>query len=383
MTILPPKDASFTDFLEGKNSVAKCLFVALTTALSETLIFTSPWFSYDTMTLAAGSINSGALIAGIMIQAIIVLHIYCFSNRRNLKYFFIPYFCYCLFGAFVVLAGHYLGVGYCVLMFWLWISCSDDKQFEMGRKLANLLHFTDRDIALIKKFSITFCTLSLLISLFWTISSSIKEIQFQYSYGRETVHFLEKTGLINSKIAMPWIEGKSESENIDFEEMDTKAIGWAMPLCAHAGRNIVYNFNDGADDAAYVQFIRQTGEQNNEDIARWRKQGIPDVLLGDVNVKMLTDNAVTIKDYSPVYEMQFNYIWKGNLYRGMRYLYVRNDLLEQYNLIPIDRPEGLVGSTGFVISDEIRERYENGEPIEDILKPYLDYLFGEESASSK
>lgn len=381
MTILPPEDASFTSFLEGENSVLKCFFVALTTALSETLIFTSPWFSYETMTLAAAHIYTGALIAGIVLQAIIVLQICCFSNKKNLKYFFIPYLCYCLFAAFVVLAGHYLGVGYCVFIFWLWISCADDKQFEIGNKLANLFHFADRDVALIKKFSIGFCVLSLLVSLVWTVSSSVKEIQYQYSYGRDTIRFLEETGLMNSKIAISWDEEKTESGDIDYEEMDTKSNGWPVPLCAHAGRNIVYNFNDGADDAAYVQFIRQTGKQNKKAIERWSKQGIPDVLLGTVNVKMLTGNAVTIKDYSPVFEMEINYIWKGNLYKRMQYLFVRNDLLEQYGLKPIERPEGIIGGMDVEITGEMRERYENGEDIEDILKPYLDYIFGEESGN--
>lgn len=383
LTILPPEDASFTSFLEGENSVLKCFFVALTTALSETLIYTSPWFSYETMTLAAAHISTGALIAGIVLQTIIVLHICCFSSKRNLKYFLIPYLCYCIFGAFVVLAGHYLGVGYCVFIFWLWISCADDKQFEIGRKLTIQLHFVDKDIALIKKFSIGFCVLSLLMSLGWTISSSIKEIQYQYSYGRETVQFLQETGLIETKVAIPWDEEKSESGNVDYEEMDTKSNGWAVPLCAHAGRNFIYNFNDGADDASYVQFIRQTAEQNKATIERWSKQGIPDVLLGPVNVKMLTGNAVTIKDYSPVYEMELNYIWKGNLRSRMQYLFVRNDLLEQYGLIPIERPEGMFGSMDIEVTDEMRERYVNGEDIEDILKPYLDYIFGEEVGSGK
>lgn len=382
MTILPPKDALFTSFLEGENSVLKCFFVALTTALSETLIYTSPWFSYETVTLAAAHINTGALIVGIVIQAIIVLHICCFSNKDNLKYFFIPYLFFCLFGAFVVLAAHYLGVGYCVFIFWLWINCEDDRHFEIGNNLADLLHFTDRDTALIKKFSVAFCALSLLIPLVWTISSSIKEIQFQYSYGRETVQFLEKTGLIDTKIAMSWDEEKTDSGDIDYDELDLKSNGWPVPLCAYADRNIVYNFNDGLDDAAYVQFIRQTAEQNRATIERWKRSGVPDVLLGDVDVELLTDGAVSIKDYAPVYKMRNNYIWKGGIYKSTQYIFTRNDLLDDYAITPIERPEGMFGYSGIEITDEIRERFENGEDINDILKPYLDYLFGEESASS-
>ena len=382
-TILPPDDASFTSYLEGENPFLKRFFVAITTTLSDTLLVTSPWFAYETMTLAASNIPLASLITGILAQIIIVAHVFCFSNRKNLKYFVVPYFCFCLFGAAVVLAGHYLGVGYCIFIFWLWISCADDRQFEMGNKLADLLHFGTKDKSLLKKFALAFCTFSIMMSLLWTISSSIKEIEYQYSYGRETVHFLEETGLINAKIANAWDEEKTESGDIDYKESDTKSNGWAVPLCAHAGRNIVYNFNDGADDAAYVQFIRQTAEQNRNTIERWGKQGAPDVLLGEVDVKLLTNNAVTLRDYSPVYEMEFNYIWKGNLLKKMQYLFLRNDLLIQYSLTPIDRPEGMVGSMGFVISDEMKERYENGEAIEDILKPYMDYIFGEEDKNGK
>lgn len=378
-TIMPAADASFTGMWERNNSALQCFLLGITTFLSETLIMTSPWFSNDQTALAAADISIGALIPCIIVQLIILVMICCFSNKKNLKYFLVPYLCFCLFGALVFLGGHHLGIGYCVLFFWLWVNCADDEQFEIGRRIAAKLHISDKDKSKLKKLGSGLCVLSVVISFAWTALSSWKEITYQYSYGRETARFLEETGLVNARIAVSWFEESSESGEPDYEEMDTKSNGWPVPLCAYAGRNIVYNFNDGADDAAYVQFIRQTGEQNKDTIERWSKQGIPEVLLGNVDVELLTDGAVTAKDYTPVYRMQYNYIWKGNLYGGKQYVYVRNDLLGRYGIEPLVRPDGISGGNGFAVTDKMRERYENGEDIEDIIKPALDYLFGEES----
>ena len=382
ISILPASDASFTGLWERNNSVLECFFLGLTTFLSETLMLTSPWFSNDQTALAAVKVSFGFLIPCIIVQLIILAMILCFSSKKNLKYFLIPYLGFCLFGALVFLGGHHLGIGYCLLFFWLWISCEDDQKFEIGIRLGERLHFSLKDQALIKKFAVGFCSLSLVISLFWSISSSVQEIRYQYSYGRETARFLEETGLVNAKIAMFWDEGSEETDNTGYDSMDTKLNGWPVPLCAYFGRNIVYNFNDGMDNAAYVQFVRQTAQENKETIERWKASGIPDVLLGEADVQLLTDNAVSIADYAPVYEMKINYIWKGNRYKGKQYLFVRKDLLEEYSLTPIERPEGMVGNMGFLFSDEIRTRYRNGEDINDILKPYLDYLFGEESGQT-
>lgn len=378
-TLIPAADASFTTIWERKNSLLECFLLGVTTFLSETLMITSPWFSNDQTALAEANVQIEALIPCIIVQLIIFVLIISFSNKRNLKYFIIPYLCFCLFGALVFLGGHHLGIGCCVLFFWLWVSCADNQQFEIGKRIADRLKLRSKDTSLLKAFAIAFCGLSIIMSLTWTVTSSWKEIIYQYSYGRETARYLEETGLINARIAMSWPEGTTESDEPDYEKMDTKSNGWPVPLCAYAGRNVVYNFNDGADDAAYVQFIKQNAEQNRNSIERWKQDGAPEVLLGQVDVELLTDRALSIKDYSPVYEMEINYIWKGNLYKSMQYIFVRNDLLEKYSLTPIERPDGLFGNISIQITDEIRERYENGEDIDDILKTYLDYIFGKES----
>ena len=249
-TILPAKDVSFTRLWERNSSIFKSFLVAAGTLLSETMIVTSPWFSNDQVAFVSANFTVESLISCIVLQLIICALICCYSSKTNLKYIIIPYLCFCMFGSAVFLGGHHLGIGFFVFFFWLWISCEDDNKFEIGKKAAIRLRLSKKDVTKIKKFSQVFCILSLLISLIWAISSSVMDIKYQYSYGRETYRFLKETGLINAKIAMFWDEGDSTANEIDYENMDTKSNGWPVPLCAYANRNIVYNFNSGLDNAA-------------------------------------------------------------------------------------------------------------------------------------
>ena len=58
-------------------------------------------------------------------------------------------------------------------------------------------------------------------------------------------------------------------------------------------------------------------------------------------------------------------------------IYLRNDLLSRYGLEPITGKEEMMFS-GVKVTDEMRAQYESGVPAEEIIKPYLDELFGEE-----
>ena len=388
ITVFPPSDALFLkDFLsDGQNSALVCFLVALFTVLAETLLTTSPWFSIDRANLAFAHLSAGGVVLCVVVQVIVFVMIICFSSRKNLKYFFIPYIFYCFFGAVVLLGGHYLGIAWGILLFWLWINFADENRFEIGKKIVAAFHFSSRDNRLFLLFCKVFCFLSIAVSFFWTLSSACREIELPYAFGRGTAAFLEESGLVNAKIAAKWnrritaqedeIDDKTKE---DYEKMDLQSMEVGAILSAYAGRNIVYNFNDGADERAYVQYIEKTAKENKETMERWKRVGVPDVLLGEVDVEFLTDDKYSMQDYTPVFEMKSHYIWKGLSNISIQYVYVRNDLLETYKVVPLDRPEGIIGKTGFVITDEMRERYQNGEDVNDILKPYLDYLFGEES----
>ena len=57
---------------------------------------------------------------------------------------------------------------------------------------------------------------------------------------------------------------------------------------------------------------------------------------------------------------------------------MRSDLLEEYGIEPSEDLAYLYWTEGLRVTDEMREAYESGVPVEEILKPYLDAMFGPE-----
>lgn len=378
MSIVPAEDASFIDSLSKNNSLLVAAFVTIFTLLPETLIWTSPWFANDRTPLISANLEVSMLIPAIIIELIIVAFVIIYSSRKNLKYFVFPYLLYSVFGAVVFLSGHHLGIGLFLLIFWLWINTEDGNRFEIGRILAEKTKISEKDIQLLQQISVLLLIIVVVVNIYWTGSSAIKEIQLDYSYGRSLSSFIKENGLDKRSIAMAWSEGVTDPTRLDFyEEMDTSMNWIPVSLAAYFGKNIVYNFNDGSDLLGYVIHRKTTGDENRRRIENWKNRGVPEILLGPVDVELLTDNSVTINDYVPVSEIVANYIWKGNDRREGTFLLIRKDMLDEYGLKPIVLPDGVINNKGFVITDEMKKQYMNGESIEEILDPALDFMFGE------
>ena len=116
-------------------------------------------------------------------------------------------------------------------------------------------------------------------------------------------------------------------------------------------------------------------EEDAESIASWRENGVPDILLGKADLELVFD-GIDLDQYTLVEALPVNYIWKTSVSSGILPLCARNDIMDQYQLEPLE-DEGInLWFNGFRVTDEMREAYENGVPMEEILKPYLDALFG-------
>jgi hypothetical protein len=81
-------------------------------------------------------------------------------------------------------------------------------------------------------------------------------------------------------------------------------------------------------------------------------------------------------DYSLVFAPEVNYIWKSQNYHALLPVFLRKDLLEEYDREPLaDAKYGL--PNGLAITDEMWEQYESGVPMSEVIKPYWDAMFGE------
>ena len=221
----------------------------------------------------------------------------------------------------------------------------------------------------------------IIIPLYWATAASILEIQVDYCFARNLAAFLKDSGLSEDPLIFyEWSYGGSLYPEAQGNEdyICTDVIGGAVPLNAYFDHNLVFNLNEGKNDEAYVHHRTVDYEESRTTAASWRNRGIPDVVIGYPDLEYVYGSEVSVEDYTCVYFAHAGFIWKDNKNEGIETIYVKNELAEKYKLVAI-ADEGLrYQHEGLIITDEMREAFENGVPVEELLKPYLDAIFSEE-----
>ena len=378
--IIPRNDTLITSE-NPANSIILRLLCTLFTFIGETTLTTSSWFKYETNLLQNMEIPLLELSAYSAMGLVIWLVIIGASSKRLIKYILVPYTLFAFFSAAVYSTVHHAGIALLLLLFWLGILFRDDQRFEISRAISHRVSLSPKDQALVKRAVLFLCMLGLVIPIYWSICSIALEIQHEYSYGRQGSAFLKAHHLEDSRIFSIWAMSTSII-NTDQDLFDglhnTYHVPMPVPLNAYFDHNICMNLNDGRDEEAYMHYKEATEMEVSDAIKRWRSAGVPEILLGRVPIQKIYDD-VSKSDYTVVALFQMNYILKNNNYRQMVPVYARNDVLDKYDLKPIDDIGVLSRLEGLKITDEMKEQYENGVPVEEILKPYLDAMFGEEN----
>ena len=278
-------------------------------------------------------------ILGIVMGVFLLMAIILFSSKRNLKYFVLPYLSLACFSTYVYFATHHAGIVLLFSLFWLWINWQDDQKGWLWRKVRNKLTLAENDKKKLIKCGKGICCILLTVPVLWTILSSFLDIQIPYYYSRGTAEFLKKNHLDQYNILCEWSGSllAVEEENL-YDDMNVNVMKTAVTLAPYFEGNPFYNFNMGKDDQAYVKFSIPTESENEEAVQSWANHGIPDVIVGMVNLELLQTKGLLQKsDFVVVYKMkplQFG-IWKGlrsfDLF-GVNYVYIRKELAIQHDL---------------------------------------------------
>ena len=216
--------------------------------------------------------------------------------------------------------------------------------------------------------------------MYWCVSAVVSEIQIEYSYGRYASNFITEHNLDNSLIFSAW---GTSAELARCEERDellhnTSFVGNPVVVNAYFSKNICFNLNLGNDDEAFMHYKISSEYEDQLNKAAWRNNGDPDIIIGKTDLEQVYDD-VSNDAYTFVDSFPINYIWKTSVTKSLIPIYARKDIISDYNLEPIGDDDILnLLINGFTITDDMREQYENGVPIGEILKPYLDAMFGEE-----
>lgn len=293
--------------------------------------------------LNKATISIPILLIGIMVGAILLCVMIAAASEKNLKFLLIPYFMFATFAALVYFCAHHMGLMLAFAIFWLWIAMEEENAFAMGRRLMDRIKLAQQDVITLKKLGKFGLALLLIVPLYWTVTASFLDITSPYYYGRDMAAFLRETGLYKLKVmgeydVMQFPEDETEINVYDY--VNTELVARPIAVLPYFERNFCLNVNMGQDSGGYALHRLPSATENEEVMKKWREMGLPDVIIGPMNLKYVFGDDVKGVKYVPVYEYRpFADIWKAFTSKYniiyQEYIYVRSDILEQYGLTEI------------------------------------------------
>lgn len=277
------------------------------------------------------------IILSSIVQLAVFLMIVLYSKKGKMKYFFISYYVFALFSYFVYLKAHHIGVAYILLIMWLWINEQDDNNNSIISSVKGKT--SNETIRIIgKACKYLFVGALLVIPIFWNIYSSTLDLVYPYCFGRDTAKFLKDTGLYKVNILCEFVDHSQDSDENPYELIQANVCYDAVYLCPYFDGNISMNLNGGDDNKPYVFNKFLTPEENKEALNIVKEKGIPDVIVGSPNLKLIYGDVVSKSDYLPVYEItnHVQSIWKTNFLSKQNgygtFIYLRKDLIDRYKI---------------------------------------------------
>lgn len=239
-------------------------------------------------------------------------------QHKYWKYIILPYlfigglmFFYC--------TRHHIGLGILIALFAFWVDFSDKKAKQEPHTVA-------------KKAGRFMLPLIFTVSLSWTVVSLYHDAKYSVFPGKEVISFLNDHNLVDKRIMGTW-HSKKYSQPYSASRPDQINVNsFGTEISFYAGRNIIFNFNEGSSKTYRIH--KYTGkEYQKRCFAVWREGGLPDVLLGRVNLDKVFEEKNLLSNYVPIYSMSMYDIWKWFVpHRFVENIYVRKDLIEKHNL---------------------------------------------------
>ena len=218
---------------------------------------------------------SSAVILGFVIWCLILYYGKC---KKTLLWFVVPYTLFAAFSSVVYFYAHHIGIGLLVFMFWAWITEQSDVEMS-DTEIKQVATIISQFLAI----------LSLAVSCYWTVSSCILDVRYDYYPSRSSAKFIKENDLQEYNIMTSWREDKDKDGEITLT--DTNSIGGAVAIFPYFEHNIIYNAHKGEDTLAYDTHKNASDAENEENLNLWRSKGYPDVLYNSPNLNTVFDDS--------------------------------------------------------------------------------------------
>ena len=364
----------------GNNPFRKSLLCMLFVALPDCLLTRSGCFWADRSLLQDINFTFAEILPSAVIGLLLLGAIYSTSKKKNFLYFILPYTLLAFFGSIVYVTTHHIGVMLMLLLFWLWIEMQEHPgEILLPDKITESMNQS----GLVRCGIYFLAAACILIPVYWSAASSVNDIKDDYSYGRDLAAFLKENNLADKIIFEPYLawetEKKDDNGKISGTDKTEEVTHYMLPagdstLMAYFDDNLIAN-NCYKETGQYYRHYQVKSEEDlTAACEEWRSLGVPDVLLGKVDLDRIYGKDIDISDYVPVYVEKQNKYYKETSFHEKGLVYVRKALAEELGLEPIDISEmfPLEVLAEFRITEEMKEQYRAGELTgDDIVQQIL------------
>ncbi len=198
----------------------------------------------------------------------------------------IPFILFSLFSGFVYLYNHHIGILLCFFIFWLWISF----EIPSSYKVNNFKRYTTT-------IAIAGC---LMVSLGWSMISSVVEVIDNYGPAAEIAEYLEESKLEDATILFSW---NGDKYGVKYSPLEVAFLPYKT-------KEKIMNWP--VENPLFPFYLASETIDLYEDILLRISNGpIPSVVVGEVDFSTLYEDRVNSTDYYCAKQVQHAIIWKG------------------------------------------------------------------------
>ena len=271
------------------------------------------------------------IVVSILLVALFVTITY---RNKKLLTFLLPYGVLSIFGSFVYISPHHIGVITAFVIFVLWIIVVESGKVLLPEYMNKISAKIGKKLKVILK-AIAF--LPLLIPIAWSCTSSYFDIRYPYWFD-EAADFIKEYHLDDYKIMGYWQQVlNGEIDDDAFWNVDEADYMWhdypnlqgiSVALNPYFDKNIFCYFNIDKHDKTFQYYRANTQKEAEEEFSKWREQGEPDVVIERCEITKAYPD-IDVDNYVAVKRIYFYKPYKFETYDQYITIYVTKDLFNK------------------------------------------------------
>ena len=266
-------------------------------------LFITNTYSYG-ITISESGLGIVDILPAVIIGAGILAYIVITAMKKKmLLLFLIPYGMLVVSMSYLYMSRHHMGIALMFIVFYMWVY-TEQKKVKIQE--AADLNGTQQ----LKKSLVTIMlSFAMIIPLYWSISSSVIDVFYDYALGRDEYAFLSENGLLDKSILAEW------SSMPDNGEETIKPISFSGVITTLLPYMDKDTFLNSPEKAGYnYSKIHKTPSQETTEtlIDKIRHDDPPKIIIGEPEYSDIYSSSVLkISDYECMYEGEGGVIWKG------------------------------------------------------------------------